>query len=118
MWPNVKSNRNPVSQGSKQFLRGSPKSFQDKRYQQFFDKIVEKHKDLFSFGLNVREYHPWKLKTLCHGDPWFNNIMYRWWSAVMHFKQFENKILINPLAPRVKNKIRQPALTDYYWLNF
>merc|ERR1712013_649580 len=48
------------------------------KYERFLENIIEKHLDLGTAAMKVRDFQKYKLKTICHGDPWFNNMMFKY----------------------------------------
>jgi len=46
--------------------------------EKFLENIIEKHLDLGTAAMKVRDFQKYKLKTICHGDPWFNNMMFKY----------------------------------------
>jgi len=50
----------------------------DGKYEGFLENIIEKHLDIGTAAMKVRDQETYKLKTICHGDPWFNNMMFKY----------------------------------------
>ena len=60
-----------------------------KNYSQLLEDIVEKHGSFRTLAYKIKEKEQFKLRTLCHGDPWFNNMMFKYdgpylWSSVLY----------------------------------
>jgi len=47
-------------------------------YETFLEDLIEKHLDMGTAAMKVRDHQKYKLKTICHGDPWFNNMMFKY----------------------------------------
>jgi len=65
--------------GNKQLLelfRGFEQ--QDKEYVKYLEDIIKEHMDMGTAAMKVKDDREYKLKTICHGDPWFNNMMFRY----------------------------------------
>jgi len=58
------------------------KGFEDKKsgkqYVKYLDDLISRHLDMGTADMKVRDYQKYKLKTICHGDPWFNNMMFKY----------------------------------------
>merc|ERR1712013_190706 len=58
------------------------KSFEDEnsegKYSRFLEEIIAKHLDLRTAAMKVRDHQKYKLRTICHGDAWFNNMMFKY----------------------------------------
>jgi len=48
------------------------------KYSRFLEDIIDKHLDLRTAAMKVRDHQKFKLKTICHGDAWFNNMMFKY----------------------------------------
>lgn len=47
-----------------------------KNFVGILEKVIAEHGDLGTLAMKVRDKQSYKLKTICHGDPWFNNMMF------------------------------------------
>ena len=47
------------------------------KYVDAMKALFEKHGGLFKPALIAKEMSQFKILTLCHSDPWFNNLMFR-----------------------------------------
>ena len=49
-----------------------------KNYSKLLEDIVERHGSVRTLAYKIKEKDQFKLRTLCHGDPWFNNMMFQY----------------------------------------
>ena len=49
-----------------------------KEYVKYLEDIIKEHMDMGTAAMKVKDDREYKLKTICHGDPWFNNMMFRY----------------------------------------
>eukprot|EP00092_Neocalanus_flemingeri_P030907 GFUD01033564.1.p1 GENE.GFUD01033564.1~~GFUD01033564.1.p1 ORF type:complete len:244 (-),score=81.37 GFUD01033564.1:57-692(-) len=47
-------------------------------YVKYLEDLIAKHLDFATAANKVRDDMKYKLKTICHGDPWFNNMMFKY----------------------------------------
>merc|ERR1711892_1534686 len=50
----------------------------EKKYVKRLESVLDKHQDMNNAALSVREKQQYKLQTICHSDPWFNNMMFQY----------------------------------------
>jgi len=60
----------------KSLFQGLEDKYPGKDFLQHWEKLIESHGDLTTAAMKVRDIQKYKLKTICHGDPWFNNMMF------------------------------------------
>ena len=66
-----------ANDGSRKLFKGLEAQNPGKRYCDLLENVIEKHGMWGEFGMNVHDNESYNFKTFCHGDPWFNNIMYK-----------------------------------------
>jgi len=49
-----------------------------KNYLKYLEDLIANHLDMGTADKKVRDDQKYKLKTICHGDPWFNNMMFKY----------------------------------------
>jgi len=59
-------------------FKGFQEKNPDRNYVAFLEDLFSKHLDIGTAANKVRDDQKYKLKTICHGDPWFNNMMFKY----------------------------------------
>ena len=65
------------NESQRKILMSLDEKYPGKGYVAAFDRIVSKHGDIATMAMKVHDKEEFKLKTICHCDPWFNNILFK-----------------------------------------
>eukprot|EP00092_Neocalanus_flemingeri_P008482 GFUD01009139.1.p1 GENE.GFUD01009139.1~~GFUD01009139.1.p1 ORF type:complete len:452 (-),score=161.32 GFUD01009139.1:183-1538(-) len=62
----------------REMFKGLEEKNPGKMYVKYLEDLIAKHLDFATAANKVRDDMKYKLKTICHGDPWFNNMMFKY----------------------------------------
>jgi len=64
-----------------------------------YNSFAEKHQDLNTMAWKLRDDGVFGLRTICHGDTWFNNMMFKYEDTRAHEVMFIDFQLVGYLSP-------------------
>jgi len=59
-------------------FKGLEEKTPGKNYVKYLEDIIDKHLDMGTAANKVKDSKKYKLMTICHHDPWFNNMMFKY----------------------------------------
>ena len=88
-----------------------------KGYVKALENIISKHGDIATLAMKVHDKEEFKLKTICHCDPWFNNVLFKDGAAL--YIDFQLSCYVSPaldinylLASSSTGEVRREHLQD------
>ena len=66
-----------ANDGFRKLFKGLEAQNPGKKYCELLENVIQKYGMWGEFGMDAHDNESYKFKTFCHGDPWFNNMMYK-----------------------------------------
>ena len=70
-------NKDVANDGFRKLFKGLEAQNPGKKYCELLENVIQKYGMWGEFGMEAHDNESYTFKTFCHGDPWFNNMMYK-----------------------------------------
>merc|ERR1711915_1169567 len=70
--------RSMTNDNQRTMFKGFEEKNPSRNYCNYLEDMIEKHLDMGTAANKVKDSKNFKLLTLCHHDPWFNNMMFKY----------------------------------------
>ena len=70
--------REMTNDSQRAIFKGLEEKNPGKNYSKYLEDLIAKHLDMANAANKVKDSQDYKLMTLCHHDPWFNNMMFKY----------------------------------------
>ena len=74
----LEQTKDVANDGFRKLFKGLEDQNPGKKYCDLLEKVIEKYGMWGEFGMSAHDEESYHFKTFCHGDPWFNNMMYKY----------------------------------------